>query len=69
MLVMPVGSTSTIIANKFFWKDVRIPHEIAGLLLSAILSDTVIFKSPTTTEKDKEIAEKLWKERKSCWKG
>ncbi len=59
MLVMPVGSTSTIIASKFFWKDVRIPQEIAGILLSAILSDTVIFKSPTTTEKDREMAEKL----------
>ncbi len=61
ILTMPVGSTSTIIARKFFWKDVRMPREIAGILLSAIISDTVIFRSPTTTEMDREVAERLKK--------
>ena len=41
--------------------NVEIPTEIAGLLLSAILSDTLIFKSPTTTELDKQACEDLAK--------
>lgn len=53
---MPVGCTCTIIYNLYKENNVEIPYEIAGLLLSAILSDTLIFKSPTTTEKDKEAA-------------
>jgi manganese-dependent inorganic pyrophosphatase len=59
ILCKPLGSTCTIIAEMFFGKNLEIPKEIAGLLISGILSDTVIFRSPTTTEKDKEIAEKL----------
>ncbi|HIE41071.1 MAG TPA: manganese-dependent inorganic pyrophosphatase, partial [Candidatus Aenigmarchaeota archaeon] len=59
ILNKPLGSTSTIIAEMFFEKNFEIPREIAGLLISGILSDTVIFKSPTTTERDKEIANKL----------
>jgi len=56
----PIGSTSTIIAKKYFNdKDVNLDKKTAGLLLSGILSDTVIFKSPTSTSEDKEIAEKL----------
>lgn len=58
-LVKPVGSTSTIIAEKYFEAGIEPEKEIAGILLGAILSDTVVFKSPTTTEKDKEIAKKL----------
>ncbi len=55
----PVGCTCTIIAN-FYWQyGVEIPKHIAGLLLSAILSDTVLFKSPTCTEKDVNTAKKL----------
>ena len=54
--IMPVGCTCTIIYNLFKENNVEIPYEIAGLLLSAILSDTLIFKSPTTTELDKEAA-------------
>lgn len=54
-----VGSTATIIAEKFFSENIEIPDNIAGILLCSILSDTVIFKSPTTTEKDKKTAEKL----------
>jgi len=59
ILTKPVGSTSTIIAEKYMEHGVEFTKEIAGLLLSGILSDTVIFKSPTTTEEDKEIAKKL----------
>lgn len=59
ILTKPVGSTSTIIAEKYIEQGVEITEEIAGLLLSGILSDTVIFKSPTTTEEDKNIAKKL----------
>lgn len=56
----PIGSTSTIIAKKYFDdKDVNLNKKTAGLLLSGILSDTIIFKSPTSTNEDKEIAEKL----------
>ena len=43
-----------------YWQnDIDIPPTIAGLLLSAIISDTVLFKSPTCTPKDKKTAEKL----------
>ncbi|MBR1730550.1 MAG: putative manganese-dependent inorganic diphosphatase [Selenomonadaceae bacterium] len=55
----PVGCTCTIISNMYWQNDIDIPPSIAGLLLSAILSDTVLFKSPTCTEKDKRAAEKL----------
>ncbi len=55
----PVGATATIVANRFSKYNIELPKEISGLLLSAILSDTVIFKSPTTTEKDKQTASKL----------
>ena len=55
----PVGCTCTIIANMYWQNDVDIPPTIAGLLMSAIISDTVLFKSPTCTPKDKKTAEKL----------
>ncbi len=58
---MPVGCTCTIIYNMFVEKKVSIPKDIAGLMLSAILSDTLIFKSPTTTEEDLFAASKLAK--------
>lgn len=57
----PVGCTATIIANMYRRRDFDIPKEIAGLLLSAIVSDTVLFKSPTCTDYDKETAERLAK--------
>ncbi len=53
---MPVGCTCTIIYNLYNENHVKIPKSIAGIMLSAILSDTLIFQSPTTTEKDKETA-------------
>jgi manganese-dependent inorganic pyrophosphatase len=56
----PLGATATIIAKIYFQdKRAKITKNIAGLLLSAILSDTVVFRSPTTTNQDKEIAKKL----------
>ncbi|MEA2004076.1 MAG: manganese-dependent inorganic pyrophosphatase [archaeon] len=55
----PAGSTSTIISRMYFEKGIKIPKNIAGILLGAIISDTVIFKSPITTQEDKDIAEKL----------
>jgi manganese-dependent inorganic pyrophosphatase len=56
---MPVGCTSTIIYQLFQEKAIKIPADIAGLMLSAILSDTLIFKSPTTTKLDCEVAKIL----------
>lgn len=58
---MPVGCTCTIIYNMFIERHVAIPKHIAGIMLSAILSDTMIFKSPTTTEEDIFAASKLAK--------
>ena len=55
----PVGSTATIVANMYKHRGLEMPKEIAGLLLSAVLSDTVLFKSPTCTPYDKETAERL----------
>lgn len=56
---MPVGCTSTIIYIMFKESKIEIPKEIAGIMLSAIISDTLLFTSPTTTNKDREVAEKL----------
>lgn len=55
----PVGSTSTLVAEKFIRKDLALSKNMAGLLLSGILSDTMLFKSPTTTAKDLRIAARL----------
>ena len=55
----PVGCTATIVANMHWHRDIDIPASIAGLLLSAIVSDTVLFKSPTCTEYDKMTAKRL----------
>ena len=55
----PVGCTATIIANMYWQNNVEIAAPIAGLLLSAIISDTVLFKSPTCTVYDMKTAERL----------
>ena len=55
----PVGCTSTMIYEMFIQEKVNIPSDIAGLMLSAILSDTLLLTSPTTTEDDKNAAVKL----------
>jgi manganese-dependent inorganic pyrophosphatase len=57
----PVGCTSTIIANMYFDSGIIPTKKIAGLMCSAILSDTLKFKSPTSTYLDKVTAEKLAK--------
>lgn len=56
---MPVGCTSSIIYMLFKENRISIPRDIAGIMLGAILSDTLLFRSPTTTEFDKEIAYNL----------
>lgn len=55
----PVGCTATIIYQIYKEKNVDIPKHIAGLLCSAILSDTLMFRSPTCTPLDVEVAERL----------
>jgi len=57
--VYPWGSSNTIIAREYFERNVEIDKEMAGLMLAAILSDTVITKSPTCTDMDRETIEKL----------
>ncbi len=55
----PLGCTATIIYQIFCEKGIEIEKKIAGLLCSAIISDTLMFRSPTCTSMDKEAAEKL----------
>lgn len=55
----PVGCTGTIIYQIYNEKKIEIPKEIAGLLCSAILSDTLMFRSPTCTQLDIQAAEAL----------
>jgi manganese-dependent inorganic pyrophosphatase len=57
----PVGSTATIISAMYDQYKIPITREMAGVMISAILSDTVLFKSPTCTEKDKGEVAKLAK--------
>lgn len=59
--IWPVGCTCTVIKNMYDFYNVQIPRSIAGGMLCAILSDTVIFKSPTTTELDRQAVEDLAK--------
>lgn len=56
---MPVGSTNTILYLMYKENNIEIPKEIAGLMLSGILSDTLILTSPTTTNIDREVVPKL----------
>lgn len=55
----PLGCTATIIYQMYQEKGIEIPRNIAGLMMSAIISDTLMFHSPTVTEMDKAAAEKL----------
>lgn len=57
----PVGCTATVLYKMYKEYDVEISKTIATLMLSAIISDTLLFKSPTCTNEDKIIAEKLAK--------
>lgn len=56
---MPVGCTATIIYEMYEQEKIEIEPKIAGLMLSAIISDTLLFKSPTCTELDIEVGNKL----------
>ncbi len=58
---MPIGSTSTIIYYLFLENHIEIPKYLAGLMMGAILSDTLIFKSPTTTSMDRYVVSQLEK--------
>ena len=58
---MPVGSTNTIIYLMYKENKVKIPKDMAGLMLSGILSDTLILNSPTTTRIDKDAVNNLAK--------
>ena len=55
----PLGCTSTIVFQMYHEKGVEIPEKIAGILCAAILSDTLMFRSPTCTAIDKAAAEEL----------
>ena len=55
----PVGCTATIITQMYDENDVEIPPQTAGLLLAAILSDTLVFRSPTCTAVDVNAANRL----------
>ena len=58
-VIMPVGCTNTILKRMYDYLGFAPSKEIAGAMLCAILSDTVIFKSPTCTEADKKAATEL----------
>ena len=59
VLIRPLGCTCTIVKGLYDYYGKEISREIAGLMLCAILSDTVIFKSPTTTDEDRRVAGEL----------
>ena len=60
-IAMPFGCNSTILADICKLNNIPVDKEMAGLMLSAIISDTLLFNSPTCTPKDKSIAEELAK--------
>lgn len=55
----PVGCTATIVAKCYKESGVEIPQDMAGLMLGAIISDTLLFKSPTCTPTDTKMAKEL----------
>ena len=55
----PLGCTATIIYDLYKENEIEVPKDIAGLLVSAIISDTLLFRSPTCTQVDKNAAEEL----------
>ncbi len=55
----PVGSTNTIIAGMFQERGLMPTEKMAGLMAAAIISDTVMFKSPTCTDRDRKMAERM----------
>jgi manganese-dependent inorganic pyrophosphatase len=59
MWVRPVGCSNTIIKQMFDYYNIDIPQNLAGVMACAILSDTVIFKSPTSTKEDTKACKEL----------
>lgn len=59
ILVRPVGCVNTVIYGLYKANQIQPSREIAGIMLSAIISDTVLFRSPTTTEEDKTAVKEL----------
>jgi len=57
--IRPIGCSNTIIKEMFDYYGVEIPKNLAGMMMCAILSDTVIFKSPTCTKVDTKIVKEL----------
>jgi manganese-dependent inorganic pyrophosphatase len=57
--VDPVGSSSTLVTERAMRTGLAVPHPIAGALLSGLLSDTLVLKSPTTTDRDRVAAVQL----------
>ena len=55
----PVGATATIVGGMYQEKGLMPPTNLAGLMAAAIISDTVMFKSPTCTERDRRMAERM----------
>ena len=63
ILCEPVGCTSTLIAEQYQWWNTPVSTALAGAMLGAILSDTVHFRSPTTTQRDRDAV--AWLEQQS----
>lgn len=59
ILIRPVGCVNTVIYGLYKQNGVKPPKEVAGMMLSAIISDTVLFRSPTCTEEDKKAVKEL----------
>ncbi|MEO1816878.1 MAG: putative manganese-dependent inorganic diphosphatase [Acetobacterium sp.] len=59
--IEPVGCTATIVAKMYHENKIIIPKDMAGLMLSAIISDTLLFNSPTCTKDDRAVARELGK--------
>lgn len=59
--ILPYGSTATVLYQVYTYYSIPVPKDIAGVMLGAILSDTIIFRSATATDKDLESARALAK--------
>lgn len=57
--IRPIGCSNTVIKQMFDYYNVDIPKDLAGMMMCAILSDTVIFKSPTCTKEDTKAVKEL----------
>lgn len=57
--IKPVGCTCTLVYNMYKENNIEVPREIAGMMISGIISDTLLFRSPTTTDVDRSAVEGL----------